>query len=89
MFFELFTFVVVTNSAPSYQDVKPIFQKHCAQCHNPTWAAKNWMDEETAKKNAPQIKIRVQNKTMPPGNFTKMTEEERQKIIDWVDSLKK
>lgn len=84
MFLELFTITVITSSSPVYQDVKPIFQKHCAQCHNANWPEKNWLDESKAKRDAQKIKLRIENKTMPPGNFTKMTEEERQKIIDWV-----
>jgi uncharacterized membrane protein len=84
MFFELFTFVIVTSSEPTYKDVKPLFEKHCAQCHNANWPSRNWLDEKTAKTYASQIRYRLENKTMPPGNFTKMTQEERDKIIDWV-----
>lgn len=89
MFLEIFTYTVIVTNSPTYKDVKPLFEKHCAQCHNANWPSRNWLDEETAKKNALQIKARVQNRTMPPGNVTNMTKEERQKIIDWVDSLKK
>lgn len=85
MFLELFTFLIVANSEPTYKDVKPLFQKHCAQCHSPNWPDKNWLDEKTAKANAEKIKFRVSNETMPPANFTEMTKEERQKIIDWVN----
>lgn len=79
------------STSPTYtKDIKPIFEKRCAQCHNSNWPAKNWLDYDTVKKHKDVIKLRVENKTMPPGNNTQMTEEERKKVIQWVkDGAKK
>lgn len=80
----------INNAEITYKDIKPILENRCAQCHNSNWADKNWMDYDTAKKNADKIKLRVENKTMPPGNNTQMTEDERKKVIQWVkDGAKK
>lgn len=65
------------------KDIKPIFQKHCAQCHNANWPDKNWMDYQIALKNKDKIKLRVGNRSMPVG--ASMPEEDRKKIIDWVN----
>jgi len=67
------------------KDVRPIIQNRCSQCHNQNWPDKNWMDYDIAFKNKDKIKLRVQNQTMPPGNSTGITKEERKTIIDWVD----
>jgi len=67
------------------KDVQPIIEKRCSQCHNANWADKNWMDYDTAFKHRDMIKLRVQNESMPPGNTTEMTKEERATIIKWVD----
>lgn len=78
--------ITLSSSNPTFdKDVKPLFEKHCAQCHSANWPDKNWLDYETAKKNKDKIKLRVQNLTMPPGNMTNMTKEERDIIIKWVD----
>lgn len=78
--------IVASSTNPTYTaDVKPLIEKHCAQCHNANWPDKNWLDYETAKKNKDKIKFRIQNQTMPPGNVTNMTKAERDLIVKWVD----
>jgi uncharacterized membrane protein len=67
------------------KDVQPIIQSRCSQCHNASVPERNWMDYNTAFKHRSMIKLRVENKTMPPGNSTGMTEDERKTIIKWVD----
>lgn len=67
------------------KDVKPIFQKRCESCHGVNWSDKNWMDYDTAFKFKDKIKKRTENNTMPPGNNTAMTTEERLVVIQWVD----
>jgi uncharacterized membrane protein len=69
----------------TYKDIKPILNNRCAQCHNQNWPDKNWMDYDTAFKNKDKIKLRLQNQTMPPGNNTQMTDDERKTVIKWVD----
>jgi uncharacterized membrane protein len=79
-------FSISMNGELTYtKDAKPIFKKHCASCHSSSWPDKNWMDYDTAFKNKDKIKLRVENKTMPPGNITDMTESERNTIIEWVN----
>ena len=76
--------MLTTTSSP-YEEVKPIFQKHCTQCHNTNWPDKDWTNYDIIFKNKDKIKLRLSNNTMPPGNFTKMTKEERNLLIKWID----
>jgi uncharacterized membrane protein len=69
------------------KEIRPIFEKRCAQCHNARWPDKNWLDYTRAKQHADRIKMRVWiQKNMPPGNFSGMTEDERKLVRDWVDN---
>ena len=78
-------------------DVLAITAKHCTMCHarKPTHesfkeAPKNVMLESVGdiRKYAPLILTQtVQNKAMPLGNQTGMTEEERAKIGAWIAAL--
>ena len=70
----------------TYSKVQPIFKERCASCHNENWADKNWMDIKVARANADKIKLRVEQRTMPPGNLTGMTDEERELIKAWVNN---
>ena len=86
-----------TGGAVSNAEVLAITQKHCTMCHaqKPTHesfqeAPKNVVLESVAelRKYAPLILNQtVQNKAMPLGNQTGMTEEERAKIGAWIASL--
>jgi len=67
----------------SYRDVRPIFEKRCAQCHDAKWPAKNWMEYDVAYANRLVIKRRVwDNLSMPPSS---MPFDERRVIKKWVD----
>lgn len=77
---------VFENSVSYTKDAKPIFEKRCSVCHGPNWPDKNWMDYDIAVKNKDKIKFRLENLTMPPGNSTGMTKEERVKVIKWVET---
>lgn len=74
-----------SNPLLVYKDVKPILEKKCGECHGSNWPEKNWSDEKITKQNSSKIKERLQNKTMPPGNFTELSEEQRKLIIKWVE----
>lgn len=86
MFIEIIMSGIILGEVTYTKDIKPIFEKHCASCHNSGWADKNWMDYDTAKKNSLKIKDRVfVVKDMPPGNLTEMTDKERETVAQWVD----
>jgi uncharacterized membrane protein len=84
----------VTAGAVSDMEVLAITVKHCSMCHaqKPTHESfkeppKNVVLESTAdlRKHAPLILSQtVQNKAMPLGNQTGMTEEERRKVGQWL-----
>lgn len=69
----------------TFEDIKPIFEARCKMCHNANSGRGDWQDYDQAFKKRVQIKLRVKNKTMPMGNVTRMTEEERYQVIMWVD----
>lgn len=83
------------NSAPvSFAEVQTIFQRRCVQCHSskPTddvqTVAPNGVMFETAEqiqKMTDKILLRAVNThSMPQGNKTKMTDEERELIGRWI-----
>jgi uncharacterized membrane protein len=84
----------ITAGTVSDMEVLTITVKHCAMCHaaKPTHesfkeAPKNVVLETTEqlRKHAALIMAQaVQNKAMPLGNQTGMTEEERQKLGAWL-----
>lgn len=81
--FLLFLFL----SKPSFdKDIKPIFTARCYQCHNVSWADKNWTDYKIAFRDKEKIKLRLKNNSMPPGNYTNMSKEERELVIKWIDT---
>jgi uncharacterized membrane protein len=79
----------------SFLTVQPIFQQRCNSCHsaNPTddtyTLAPNGImfdTPEQIKSHLDRILVRaVQTKTMPQGNKTNMTEEEREVLRVWID----
>lgn len=76
-------------SNPSFEkDVRPVIIKRCTPCH--TGVIKNLPNftiYDIAFKKKKLIKHRVWDTlTMPPGNNTNMTPEERKIIRNWVNS---
>lgn len=79
----------------SLVQVQPVIQKHCTGCHsskptdNVNVIAPNGIMFDTPdeiKKHADRILVRaVQTKTMPQGNKTGITEEERELIGVWIE----
>jgi uncharacterized membrane protein len=86
--------VVATGAVVSDQEVLALSAKHCTSCHarKPTHesfkeAPKNVFLESTAdlRKYAPLVLTQtVQNKAMPLGNQTAMTDDERAKLGQWI-----
>lgn len=66
------------------RDALPIFQTHCIKCHNATTPTRNWLVYEVAFQKRIMIKIRIKSKSMPMG-VTKITDSERQTLIQWVE----
>lgn len=80
------------------EDVLPIFQEKCQECHRPdSIAPMSLLTFEQVRPFAPVIKYRVENRVMPPwhinpevgiqdfANDRGLTAAQRQTIIDWVD----
>jgi uncharacterized membrane protein len=86
--------IVGSDKKVVYGDVKPIFAQRCVSCHsaNPTdditkAAPAGAMFETYEQCSNLKEKIlnrAVQTKTMPQGNKTKITEEERELIGQWI-----
>ncbi len=79
----------------SFSSIQPIIQKRCVNCHsaNPVddvnKIAPNGImfdTPEEIKSHADRILVRaVQTKTMPQGNKTEMTDEEREQLRVWIE----
>ncbi len=80
------------------EDVMPIFQQKCMECHRPNSIAPMALQTyDQVRPFAPVIKYRVENRVMPPWHLNPqvgiqefvndrgLTQSERQTIIDWVD----
>ncbi len=80
----------------SYSEVKPIIEQRCKVCHSatPTFEGLNvapngvmYDSYEQVKAVASKIKTQaIDLNVMPPGNLTKMTEEERALLGQWLDA---
>ena len=76
-----------------FDDIKPLFKKHCMLCHGFAEPKINWLDHTTAKsyvdnKNLYEKIWELRNdpvKGMPLGNSMRMTTEEREKIVKWIE----
>jgi len=91
-------FAIPVSAAPSfYQDVSPIFEKHCDTCHRAGEAAPmSLVDYSTARPWAKSIKEAIVTRKMPPwfadphvgtfSNDARLSEEEIRTIVDWVDA---
>jgi uncharacterized membrane protein len=83
------------NAAPvSFLEVQEIVNTRCIQCHSVSPTDDQWNSApnsmvfdtpEQIKESADRMMIRsVRTKTMPLGNKTNMTQEERDKIKTWI-----
>ena len=79
----------------AFSAVQPIFQKRCVSCHssNPTDDLNKiapggimFDTPEEIKSHAERILVRaVHTKTMPQGNKTEMTDDEREMLRVWIE----
>ena len=84
------------EAAPAYSAVKKIMSKRCQTCHSEfpsqmefsETGAPNGVKFDTAeqvKLYAPKVWIKaIQEKSMPPGNITNITDTERDAIAAWI-----
>jgi mono/diheme cytochrome c family protein len=81
------------------QDVLPIFQESCQECHRPnSIAPMSLLTYDQARRYARRIEQRVENRIMPPWHINPhvgiqefkndrgITDEQRQTIVDWVEA---
>lgn len=80
-------------------EVAPIFYESCVECHRPGGIAPmSLISYETARQFAPLIKLRVENRVMPPWHLDRtvgiqdykndlsLSEAEIETIVRWVDA---
>src|SRR5207244_9087946 len=79
-------------------EVLAIAQKHCVPCHarNPTHGAFDKPPRNVLLETVEELRMQaakvleqvVENRNMPLGNQTEMTEEERDALARWIAALK-
>lgn len=94
--------VELTTGAATTQEARQIVQSHCVMCHSETPTHKSFstppagiMFDKMSEiiQHAPRIYDQIKTgkvKTghmMPPGNFTGMTEQEREKLAKWIKGI--
>jgi len=75
-------------------EIRPLLMKYCGECHQGEQAnagvAFDELTEERAstrdRSNWKKIHVQITNKIMPPLDEAQPTDEERQKLLDWVSS---
>ena len=81
----------VGEQAVSFAQVEPIVAERCAVCHSqsptqapsaPAGVTLDTPDEIGARADA--IRRQVESGAMPPGNVTRMTDEERDLLLAWI-----
>jgi uncharacterized membrane protein len=91
------TIAPFTGAAVSFDQAEAVVRKRCAVCHSsspanrtfgPAPGGVSFDDSARILALAPRILLRaVETRTMPPGNATWMTEEERALLGRWLASL--
>jgi uncharacterized membrane protein len=81
------------SSAPSFESVRGIIEQRCAPCHagTPTQpgfaAAPNGVlldSPQAILAHAAVLGPQIESRSMPIGNLTGMTEDERARVLDWL-----
>ncbi|QUM85925.1 urate hydroxylase PuuD [Moritella sp. 28] len=81
----------VDNSAPqvAFSEVQSIVAERCAVCHATAGVAPmagvHLDTAENIKLNSDRVLSAVRNRVMPQGNITKMTDDERIVVINWIN----
>ena len=78
-----------------FTQVQHVIKERCVECHSATPTSNMFATApagvmldtaEEIQTNAPRIQAQVQTRVMPLGNLTKMTDEERALVVDWVSN---
>jgi len=85
-----------SGPAPSFVEIRTVLVQRCAVCHSETPVMPGFVAPPVnVRMDTPQqiralagrIRVRaVEQKTMPPGNVTFMTDDERELIRRWIDA---
>lgn len=68
------------------QDILPLVQQRCSLCHSPGAGLPVWEDYNTLFASRDLVRFRVfEDQSMPRGNATGMTDEERMIMAQWID----
>lgn len=67
-----------------FEEIQPIFEQRCSLCH-PGATPDDWTVYAEARGKAERVAARVADGSMPPGNATQMTDEEREMVLIWVE----
>lgn len=83
----------VSAAPDDFARVESIVRARCAPCHSATPTQPGFMSPpkgielDTLQRiidNAPRTQPLLESRTMPPGNLTGMTEEERALVLSWI-----
>ena len=75
-------------------EIRPLLMKYCGECHQGDQANAGVAFDELTEERATshdrskwkKIHVQITNKIMPPLDEVQPTDEERQKLLDWVNS---
>jgi len=83
-----------SSTSGEFTGVQAIITQRCATCHSATPTQPGFTSPpagvmldspEHIVAKAQQMRLQLANKTMPIGNLTQMTEDERAAVISWID----
>ena len=83
----------VAEKPSVFTQVQHVIKERCVECHSATPTSNMFATApagvmldtpEEIQTNAPRIQSQVQTRVMPLGNLTKMTDQERALVVDWV-----
>jgi uncharacterized membrane protein len=84
----------VAQAPADFAHVEGIFKARCLPCHSATPTQPGFMappkgiEFDTAERiieNVARTQPQLLARSMPPGNLTGMTEEERALVLSWID----
>jgi uncharacterized membrane protein len=85
---------VSTTKISDFSHVQAIIAQRCATCHSATPTQAGFTSapagvildsSDGILAHAVHMRLQLMNKTMPIGNLTQMTDDERAAVISWID----